>query len=338
MEKIENILEHKNDFFKCFHYGFFGRPCIIDRTGELNKFSNIKVQTNFPYPKKHIHKRFEDICFEVASEIVKNEKIVISLSGIDSLVALCSILSMNKNSEVDVIFNNELSDIIRDKILPDLKKRFNFDFHFYQYKTSFDVLSTLKGSCIVTGEMGDQLVGSLFCYLHQDLVHISWKDGLKQYLKRNEIFKKCNISLSLDEIIDMSEISVKESFFDIKSFFDFMKWINFNFVFDFDCNKYIYLEKDNIVNHFFSHELFQTWAITEHNKNRNLYSEELYKFEYKKFIKDISKNNDSMLLKKSASISGYVPNNSKTIVAIDNKNRFIYNNSVALLQLRNYLK
>ena len=130
---VENTLSISNDFFRCFHYGFFARPCVIDRTGVTNTFSNVRVCTKYPYIIHNNASSFSDTCDSVASEINYND-IIVMLSGIDSLVALVSLLRVKKSSNIKAVYNSELSDTVVRNILPRLHKLFHFDYMYSNRK------------------------------------------------------------------------------------------------------------------------------------------------------------------------------------------------------------
>lgn len=287
----------------------------VDRAELLNQYSDfhIGVPTHidgieFDRDMKYENNSLEDICQEVAAYYIDkansdNKKIGIMWSGgVDSTLALCSFLQNSQTNlnnlyvlltddsilENEYFFNNFIKDKIHYiKYIPE------------EYKQMMNMI--YRDFIFISGHNGDQLFGHKFILLHPQFYGIDYTSVLENiysmYLQNKD--KKY-----VKNLVNKHLPIYKEYFANLFDF-DIVTVENFVWALNFMC-KWNWLRLDNIlrcsnidlINHhftFFSHKLFQQWALYNKkyakNPKQNPYTHhELYKKPFKEYIYIYDKN------------------------------------------------
>ena len=283
----------------------------VDRTGLLNKYSkfNIGIPKHienylFDMSLKYEYRSIDEICYYVSSYLIQkanrmSKKIAVLWSGgVDSTLVVCAFLKNKK----EINLNNFCIFLSVDSISEN-EYFFNHCIKNQCYYKIFDsnkysqfMNETYSKYLIISGHLGDELHGNKFCLIHPEYYGLNYAKVLFTIYK--EIFL-CNIN---DEVISKlvkEHLSIFKTYFN--SIFDFkIKNIeDFVWALGFMC-KWCHLRIDNalrcknldLLNQyypFFSHKLFQSWALynKKYNKSSTLnpyIHTELYKKEFKDYI------------------------------------------------------
>ena len=280
---------------------------LVDRSERIVMPYNFHLHEPFRIPTdlSNFNLSYEECCLLRAEEILNHSTktgLPITLlysGGIDSTMVVISFLKIK----------NYLRDKITIAMSPESIAE-NPNFYYNYIRPNFNLRSSEQfsnlfdgKSIIIGGEHNDQLMGSdivgkVSGEFGFDRVNEPYKNGLlHEWFIINEVPKEC-----ADWWFDMLVWHVEQAPCEIKTFFDLMWWLNFNFkwqtVFfrillrvgkthrsninqDFVDNKFF---------HFFSHSNFQKWSmLNPHLKIKN--SWDTYKFHVKDLIYDFT--NDS---------------------------------------------
>lgn len=329
------------DFFNFFQAGFGGQPGLIDRTNTINSLSGKCLTTLYPFSYKYTNTNLSDVINYRANQIISTGKQVDVFwsGGIDSTLALISLLknstSQWKTYNLRIILNYK--SIQENPHIYDYVKKYNIinipkDYILHYYNT------IANDSIIVTGEMGDQIMGSHFCFTYPDIALSPYKEVLLDYLQCNDKFKDAvEKTYDVSNVIQVCELLEKVCPFPIKTLYDLLTWINIDLTWDFNCNRYLHsnIPFNNLYN-FFNTQDFQDWGISNHYVKEHQLKAKKYKVEYRKYIDDYFKDGYAYLMQKktSPSTSSSIVNDTKNIIAIDDSFTLYYNNKIDKLRIR----
>jgi hypothetical protein len=236
-------------------------------------------------------KSFAEVCNERAIEISKlpGTLYVMWSGGIDSTVAIAAILknwSADDLKRVVVLCNN---DSIKEN-----KNFFSFIAKNFKVETSTDKIENLlKLGYVLTGEMGDQILGSdvpiSTAKQGEEILFENFENGaLKMYSAINQEYAHGYFN-KYRPIID-------EAPFKIKTVFDFCWWLNFT-------QKWQHIKFRTLASkswtdpgkwesrllHFFDTLDFQVWSIHNHDKKIKT-SWHSYKYIAKEYVIEYTKD------------------------------------------------
>lgn len=333
-----------HDFFKFYQGGFGGEPGLIDRTNSINFLSNKNLKTLKPFLFDNESRSLSELCDLRACDIINQEKDVFVLwsGGIDSSVALCSLLKNSSSTwrkhNLKIVYNR--FTIQENKIFLELLQK-KFDLFFIHINHDYILPSVNKlvnkNQIIVTGEMGDQIMGNHFSFVNPEIAikRCDDKNILKSYYRLNKKFKDSGISLEeidLDEVISVSEILNSKCPFKVKNVFDFLTWLNISITWDFNCNRYILpnISRTNLYNFFDTYE-FQNWAICNHERKFEDIKKSEYKREFKEYMFEFIREAFIYDMKKRTSpgtSSSIDEEDKNVIIAIDDSFKFYFNTKI----------
>lgn len=270
---------------------YFGH-CLIDRTGTLSRSVPAKVLSPIPAFEPCFDKPISQICLERAREIISCARvhntniIVLWGGGTCSTAALCALLSVTKETIRDfiyVIYTKECAksypwfiDILKN-IVP------------LVVDTEADLLldnndTTEPKPIVVTGNLGNQVFGSMYwkCFSslsmarHKEGLHksafASWKDVLPLLLIELGVLPDCAKEAWLDWITPQ----VEKSPVPIVTAMDMFWWINFslrwqNFQLSDTVNKK-YINSDVVERtfNFFDSTDFQQWSLHNYHVKQRM--------------------------------------------------------------------
>ncbi|MHA2098813.1 MAG: hypothetical protein ACW99A_09005 [Candidatus Kariarchaeaceae archaeon] len=275
-------------FFKCG---------IIDRTSILNQGFDYVVLDPIPNLTNQ-NLNFEQICDVVADETVSNaiklgKKIRVFWSGgIDSTTALIALMKAATKSGNKAIVNVFLSiDSVHEYPLfynNHIKEKFSI--------TPIDeILNFFEKDFInITGEHGDQLFGShlLEPYVIGGSAFMDYRDVL-ELIMTQRLDKISEVKPTIEYLqpqVDAAPVK-------IKTFFDFMWWLNFSLKWQqvtLRLPAYCVGNVEQVyqsTHHFFRDERFQIWAL-QRDDIRTPSSWTEYKPEAKSYILDFTGDED----------------------------------------------
>jgi len=211
---------------------------------------------------------FKDAIEDKISEIksIESDYTLMWSGGIDSTLVFYLLIDNNIDFNIAMGVNSKIE---YPKLYTEICNR-----KFKNVKKIID-LSTgskeLNNTTIITGEIGDQLIGS------DKLLVMS-------YVERNSPFRQI---LTEEEYMPYF-VSIKEIFEEADSFTtaEFMWALNFTFKYDSvikRMDKHLETLQHNGIIHFFNSDLFQQWSIQNYKKNVSFYRIR----EYKNFYKDL---------------------------------------------------
>lgn len=279
-----------------------GAAPAIDRTGTLEhplRYANLD-----PIPDiVGFNKTFEEVCMERAQEILSKDGLidVYWSGGIDSTCALVSLLMCTEDHDrITVRFEKDALDEYPWFFENCIKNKLNYeilnDFVYRSYR--------LKDNITVTGEMGDQIFGSISAGKIFDDMDSDWSIIFDSDLH----FEDPKVR---EEIVDGMRLQTAAAPLPIKSVFDFYWWVVFSLKWQiayYRCFAWLPLEGANMSNlqPFFYSDDFQRWSIVNHDlKIKDTW--ESFKFVSKDVIYKYTKDpvyRDTKLKEASLNIKG----------------------------------
>jgi hypothetical protein len=293
---------------------------VVDRTGYYHLpgeyISNFQMPYNFKvYPSlvmppmvSGFNKTYEQCCHERVEYILEQSQTrnlpiyVMWSGGIDSTTVLVAFMKSMTDHELK---NNLVVLLTQDSINENPNFYYNHIRKRCRIMSSEGVLSLLnKKQIIVDGEHNDQLMGAdsaITSLLAKD-PNYDWNQPwtreklVKFYLHRG--------MTNLDYVnrwVDLFTSSASRAPCEVKSFYEYLWWINFNFKWQnvyfrmllrADVSVRSFVDRDladNYVYHFFNNYDFQRWSMANpHLKVGKTWN--TYKFTSKDYIYDYDKN------------------------------------------------
>jgi hypothetical protein len=279
---------------------------LVDRSSLITMPYNYELYQRFRMPTdlSNFNMSYEDCCNSRAEELINLSKktgkpiTVLYSGGIDSTIILISFLKLGINLRDNVIV----------AMTPDSINEFP-NFYYQHVRPNFNLISSEQFSSLfdgkrilIGGEHNDQLIGSdiigkVNARFGTSRIHEPYENGfLKEWFLSNDMPEQY-----ADWWQEMLFWHAKQAPCEIKSFFDLLWWLNFNFkwqsVFfrillrvgknyrDNINQEYV----DNYFDHFYASENFQKWSmLNPHLKIKATW--DTYKFHAKdlifKFTKD----------------------------------------------------
>ena len=290
---------------------------IIDRTATLLSGFKYGVLTAIPSLSDSVP-MFDDICDARAQDIYRKARLldkridVFWSGGIDSTAALVALLKNGSKEDIERInvWMSEASireypgfyfDHIENRLaVRRLENEFRSVFH--------------SGSIVVTGEIGDQVFGSMKLINKpnvrnpalrtdgelREMKQVGWIDFL--WYEMHKILFLVKDRYEFQSFINYLTPQVEKSPIRIKTAFDFLWWLNFSAkyqnvqlrMFGAEINDDVdedFESKRSRVFHFFDTDDFQRWSIANHDKKikETIAS---YKFVAKDYIYTYTKDED----------------------------------------------
>ena len=262
-------LKNKHPFHRCIN------PLIsvLDRTE--NSWPNFKYQNLFPMPLIPQKQNFLELSYNRVKEIVNTSSHVTVMwsGGIDSTFILCLFielgLAQQLKSQNRFTIGLNLDSIKENPLMYEniIKK----DFIDCVVQADKILTDPDEYGSIITGEMADNLVGSLTMkscvdfYNDFSVVHETWKTrGLSWFIRNLTQDEKTQVVELLESLVHHAPVEIHSSH-DLFWYLNFnMKWQAVNFRIVSHCkdqdigNKLI-----NQLVHFFNTEDFQHWSLSE---------------------------------------------------------------------------
>jgi hypothetical protein len=279
---------------------------LIDRTGTIR--TPIKIKQLFPVPHmRPMHKTFEELCDERALELLKRSDTlganinVLWSGGIDSTLVLVSLLknaSIEQKEKIVVLMSED-----------SIRENRNFYEDHVRAKLKRDTASVLPHilggrDMLVSGEHSDQLfgsdaMGSLISQFGTDTIH--------KPVDRSVLFSYYDSRAKNPDVtnlyLDLYDRLMKAAPFEIKTFFDYVWWVNFSLKWQTVYLRTLtYASKRNVQKitpewvheryaTFYGTEEFQLWSMNNHDKKiKDTWAS--YKWLCKKIIYDYTKDAD----------------------------------------------
>ena len=247
---------------------------IIDRTG-LSWPANVNCKVLFPMPYNLHPVDFYQESFDRIVEITSRPGPITILwsGGIDSTYIFC--LMLETGIAQRLLSENRLyialnQDSIRENpnMYNDIIKK---DFFSCVIQSDQVLNNPELYPTIITGEMADNLVGSLTMkscvdyYNDFSVVHEDWKNrGLAWFTRNRDIDGAMEILNFIESMLEKSPIEIKTSH-DLFWYLNFnLKWQAVNFrIASHALNNSVGNSLINNLVHFFNTEEFQIWSLTE---------------------------------------------------------------------------
>jgi len=244
--------------------------------------------------------KFEDLMNQRALELLSLDKTIYMMwsGGIDSTATLVALLSNATPQQIDNMYILCSSESIKE--YPAMYQRLQSIFHERILSSHVHPVEYCRKGIIITGEFGDQLMGSDVMY------NIEWHLG-NEYL-----FKPWQETMPLlyekmwgpNNFVERYEPTISHSLYPIKSAYDWNWWINFTN--KWNHIKYRILGWDGWGNephlywnmkHFYDTVQFQQWSMT-HPDLKIKDTLESYKFLQKEYIAAYTKDENYLGNKK----------------------------------------
>ena len=257
------------------------KSSIIDRTSTLDTGLNLTVIDKIP--TGNTIKTFEEICEQEAERIVKlNRPIAVYWSGgIDSTLALISLI---KAGAVDITVVMTSASILEYPLFYNIYIKNKLKVRRVRPSIIPDVD---PNELIVTGEFGDQAMGSVVILDYPDFHNIQ-NDAWEPYVRAKYG----------DRYIELIGEQLKHAPFPIITVFDYLWWMNYSCKWQHVLVRMSGINTEhtklfmNNVEHFYRADDFQRWSMNEDN-HRSLKLKDTpssYKFVMKTLIADFTKD------------------------------------------------
>jgi hypothetical protein len=264
----------------------------IDRTGTLDFGFPAKILDPIP-EDGHTSKSFADICDEAALEIIAQDKpIDVAWSGgIDSTVALVALFKNGVDLDrlrIVMLPENPSTETYRERIGSVAEYPEFFD-KYINGKIAYDVVKDVRDEIspdrlLVTGELGDQLFGSIRLFLRY-----------QPYQIRKPYREVLDLDPTLVDIIEILEPFIAASPVPIETIFDLMWWLNFGLKWQSVSLRILGPDKfhlaDNVFQ-FFRADDFQRWSFSNHDRKLQGCDVRSYKMPAKEYIYDFTHDAD----------------------------------------------
>lgn len=272
---------------------FFGHN-LIDRTGVLTRSIQVKVLDPIPQLDPTFSKPFPTVCLERARQIWEraerqnmNVKLLWS-GGIDSTTALVAMLRVTARN--DRRLSRLIVTLTRDSINEYSSFYYN---HIQKYvkvenlRDLSDVYKPRPGErpfLVVTGELGDQICGSMhaqLCFrsytrsprermgnLFTDRLNDGWRNFMPSMLVHYRVIP----ASAMQDWLRWIEPQVQKAPIPIVTVFDMLWWLNYSMKWQHVTLRIIFgqdeLSSDMFdrTEHFFRHPDFEQWSFHNHNQ------------------------------------------------------------------------
>lgn len=264
---------------------------IYDRTKTLFP-DKIKIITDIP-ELLHYNKTFEYCIQQRTDELVSLKKPIHLFwsGGIDSTLVLISLL--NSDCKDLTVYS---TNMVRLNILSSCNIKTKF-INAYQYREHIQNILDNE-ELLVTGELADQIMGSLTAFDHKNSGKEVSLDNLSFIIKQHT-----SNNTDVDCLIDMFRETMSKCPFKINDIIDYFWWLNFSCKWqhvEFRILNGVHYNENtyrNCVKHFFNTIDFQLWSMQEHNhkikydngRYKDVMLNYIEKSKYKNFLFDKTK-------------------------------------------------
>lgn len=273
---------------------------VMDRT--KRQWPNYDYVNLFPMPEKFTGKKFHDISIDRIRDLIDNTKQIKLLwsGGIDSTYIACLMLDLGimdrlySEGRLQIGLN---ADSIKEN--PVFFEKFLKKYISVIVQSDVILKNPIDDEVIITGEMADNLVGSLTMkscvdyYNDFSVVHEPWKERGIKWLHRNlDDSEKTILYNFIEETVSGSPVELSTSH-DLFWYLNFnFKWqaVNFRIV-SHAVNETVGNKLIKNLYHFFNTRDFQEWSMAEgHYFYGGNWSD--YKSVMKKFIYQVNGDNE----------------------------------------------
>jgi len=298
------------------------------------------IQELLEMPQQNLS--WEECCFQRAEQLLrlKKDRYYISYSGgIDSTAVLVAMQEVWPKADLEKVVV-----LLSKTSIEENPTFFNRHVSKYPLETSLQNASRLlrkPNTLLVTGEMGDQLFGSV-------ILMLPCQEEGDQILKADfreavpGIFK--GLQLHMGQLSESTNYErfyqiVEECPFPIQTTFDFFWWFNFTQKWQFVKYRFLqssdwdlHLRYGEQILHFYDTIAFQQWSLKNHDlKIQDTW--ESYKFTNKEFIYKYTKDPEQLTLRKIQSLLKTFTLNEKRMAITSD-----YREVNSIEELRNYVR
>lgn len=305
---------------------------IKDRTGQLSEFTGSGDKFGqFDYPvtplpsTKTTDKSLSTISSERVAEIKQiaadqeKEIIVFWSGGIDSTLALVAFLEAENTTfhvacdldtarEYPFLYNQIISGVKNNDGVISVKESRAYPISYWS-----------DNYIIVTGELGDQLVGTMNYFT--TTVTTDFNEALETVIDdnimRTDLLDNWRDVVSDDLITDELEASLAQCSFEITTVADFLWWFNFTLKYHLVEHRFYTnmknpspnteISESGVYQHFFAGETWQQWAMSNRQENIEFITENnpyKYKQSFKDYIADYTGDEQYRLYKQKGLSDG----------------------------------
>lgn len=271
---------------------FFGHN-LIDRTGVLTRSIRVKVVDPIPQLDPSFSKTIPTICLERARQIwerAERENMNVKLlwsGGIDSTTALVAMLRVAARNNV------RLSRLIVALTSDSIREYDRFYYRHIRKRVTFEKLRALddvykprpgeRSFLVVTGELGDQICGSMhaqLCFktfhrspfkygnMFKDRLNDRWRDFMPRMLAHYEVIPVS----AMQDWLRWIEPQVQKAPIPIETVFDMLWWLNYSMKWQHVTLRIIFGQDEltpdmfDRTEHFFRHPDFEQWSFHNHGQ------------------------------------------------------------------------
>jgi hypothetical protein len=271
---------------------------VLDRAASGRRWPDYDYLNLFPMPRKFSSKNFQELSVNRIRELTDNTKQIKLLwsGGIDSTYIACLMIDLGimdqllEQGRLQIGLN---ADSIKEN--PVFFDRFLKKYIPVIVQSDVILKTPKEDEVIITGEMADNLVGSLTMkscvdyYNDFAVVHETWKGRGLQWLSRNlDAAEK-------PQLVSFIEETVAESPVELSTTHDLFWYLNFNFkwqavnfrIVSHAINESVGNQLIKNLAHFFNTRDFQEWSMAEgHYFQGNSWGD--YKSVMKKYIYQVN--------------------------------------------------
>ncbi len=263
---------------------------VIDRTFSLDQGFNYSILDKIPDPVQRAPS-FADLCDtagdEIVAEAVRTRRNIAVLwsGGIDSTTALIAIMKAaeqrDQRSRVHVLLSRESVQEYPRFYLSFINEKYR------QIPIRAPIADSLDPNVLnVTGELGDQLFGSMILepYVREGMAAENYENVLHEVMidRLGSEARGERLRLYLEPVVDKAPVP-------IRTLFDYLWWLNFALKWQHVILRLLAMRRDSSKDlyqsfrHFFRDAAFQQWAF-HHGRARTTPVWERYKETAKQYI------------------------------------------------------
>ena len=251
-------------FFNC---------ALLDRTGTLQPGFSYRILSPITPSFQPIESDLNTLCDEHGSLLVQaaleqdKPLYILWSGGIDSTAALTACLKAAREHQAA----DRIQVWLTRHSIRENKRYFNeiIKPHVQFHRVGRLSKALNPNALIVTGELGDQLFGSMLAadYLEQGILFNDWQTAFEQALQNDS--KRI---VSPRKVIDFLSPQLSYSPIPVDTFFDLLWWLNFSLKWQIVQLRLAasqpkkYAELRAALQHFFDNREFQQWSVQHHGE------------------------------------------------------------------------
>jgi asparagine synthetase B (glutamine-hydrolysing) len=229
----------------------------FDRTRILH--NSLAVKEIIPLGLLQTTKSFDELCDKRAEQLIafakeQDKKLFVMWSGgVDSTLVLVSLIKLVGPEKISVVMNHHSISEYPFFYEKYIKDRFK-ELHYQPNKTMYSFIdSNIEQGIFVTGEIADQLFGSMTYFSYTD----------SEFIKNNWRFAYTTHNSSVIEKLERFVDACPQKITTVK---DFLWWVNYTIKYQGVCLRLLIDSTkavlDNNFFHFFHTKDFNDWAVS----------------------------------------------------------------------------